>query len=56
MVDLPSCRSAEYARAGLAVRERGPAESPKPRLLDRACAALRHELVGLVSRERSGAA
>src|SRR5712691_11424594 len=48
MVVLPSRRSVVYAavrdeaaHAGLAVREAGQAEAPKPRLLDRVRAALR---------------
>ena len=48
MVALPSRRSVVYAavreeaaHAGLAVRESGPADAPKPRLLDRVLAALR---------------
>ena len=48
MVAFSSRRSVVYAAvrdeaayAGLAVREAGPADAPKPRLLDRVRAALR---------------
>ena len=48
MITLPSGRSVGYAtvrdeasHAGLAVRETGPADAPRPRLLDRVRAAIR---------------
>lgn len=48
MIALPSRRSVAYAavreealHGGLAVRETGPADAPKPRLLDRVRAAIR---------------